>query len=206
MLEQPQKDDLTTKVKEGLSHEANQQVTDREIGYLAAMIEGEGTIALNLRKKSWNGWNGWGADVRIVVANTDSGIIQKCANILENMGIRPFIHTYDRKGMGKNGQWKDCVQIGVSKISEAYKLLILVIPELAGDKKHKAELIVTFLERRMARKGQRSAKGGQSWYDEQDWENLKEVYKYSDKSLPDGFLRDYTRSSENVADDIVQAS
>ncbi len=185
---------------------ANQQVTDKELGYLAAMIEGEGTIALNLRKKTWNGWNGWGADVRVVIANTDSGIIQKCAHILEKMGITANIRTYDRKGMGKHGQWKDCVQVVVAKISHAYKLLKAVIPELAGDKKHKAELIVEFLERRLTRKGQRSGKGGESWYDAQDWANVKAVYDSCGKKFPDGYPQRLHAFQPAKADDIVQTS
>lgn len=183
--------------------EANQQetVTDREIGYLAAMIEGEGTVAVNLREKHWNGWNGWGVDMTISISNTDEAIVQKCAGILRKIGINPYIHKYERKE-----PWKDCWQVRTSKLAQVAKLLPLVIPDLAGEKKRKSEMLLAFVERRMGRIGQRSKKGGASWYDEADYKAVFAIYDSMGKSLPNGFLRDYTHSFPRGNEDIVRSA
>lgn len=168
---------------------ANQQVTDKEIGYLAAMIEGEGTIALNIRTKKWKGWSGYGADLSIVIANTDKKVIDKCAGIITRLGIPPWIHCYQRA----HG-WKDCWQVRVSKIRQGAQLLEIVESALAGEKGDKARLVLKFLRHRITQ--MHSSVSGGSWYTKTDWDLLGAVYDFMKKPFPYGIPRDYTPSAK----------
>ena len=194
MLETP-KDDATTKVKSASYVPMdNQQATPAEIGYLAAMLEGEGTISLNVRKKRATKRNGTqGVDISLNIANTDPAIVQKCAAIIRSFGIEPYIHCYERKG-----GWKDCWHVVISRISSAAKLLPVLIPHLAGHKKHKAELVLSFLERRLSRTTARARKSGPVWYDEEDWNIVRKIYEHDGKDLSLKVPRDYTPPAELV--------
>ena len=195
MLEHP-KADATTQVKSASDITMdNQQATESEIGYLAAMLEGEGSIHLSVRKKKATNRNGSnGIDLVLCVANTDVAIIQKCAAIIRKYGIEPYIHCYERKE-----GWKDCWHVRVSRIAHAVVLLPALIPHMAGQKKHKAELIVEFLARRLSRTTNRS-NGGPTWYDQQDWDSVRKIYELEGKGEAFALKvpRDYTPPAEPI--------
>ena len=65
----------------------NQHVTPTtsQLGWFAGILEGEGSITLNVRRKEWKGWKGIGIDLQIQIVNTDGLIIEECAKILEGI-------------------------------------------------------------------------------------------------------------------------
>src|SRR6266478_5194035 len=66
----------------------NQQetgVADVDLGYLAAMIDGEGRIGMSM------GLNG--LQCAVVINNTNSANIEKCVRIYEALGINPHIYS-----------------------------------------------------------------------------------------------------------------
>ena len=169
----------------------NQQASATDYAWLAGIIDGEGSISMNVRKKSWNGWNGIGVDLSVKVTNTDSGIIDKCSTILEKMDINPHIFekatnpVYKKDGTSYSSN-KSILVLNVCKMSNILKLLTHLQEYLGGEKRTRARLIAKFIQNRLERKGGRSSKKGTSWYNGYDWETVKKFYEITGgKLLPE---------------------
>ena len=182
----------------------NQQemLNEFEIGWLAGIIDGEGSITLNVRKKHWKGWNGIGVDMKIIIVNTDGGIIDKVISIMNKICIEPHLlekgtnPIYSETGKTYHNPTKTMLVITISKMAELLKILNLIQPHLSGEKKHRASIIMKFIERRQGRETNRS-KGGATWYDKYDWQLVGEFYKLSGGNLlPEvqQYLNDHTHS------------
>jgi len=211
MLEHPKASE-TTKVK--LTDDVtmgNQQEnpSTEELAWLAGIIEGEGSISMNARKKSWNGWNGIGVDVNITIANTDSGIIYKSVGIFRKLGVEPKILEKDCNPIvGANGRTyhnpeKVIMYISVGKFASAHSILTAIIPFMAGQKLNRAKLMVEFIGRRMSKPKIRDYKGqSQSTYDQGDWALVSKFYDETGaKLLPEVrvILNDYTKGVSQEA-------
>ena len=178
--------------------------TEAQLGWFTGILEGEGSLTLNVRKKSWNGWNGIGIDLQLQIVNTDGYIIEECASIIEGIigspprimerGIIPDRMTTDGTIWRQN---KRMLIVGLSKMAHIKTVVDKIMPYMIGEKKARARIISKFIERRMTHKGEHT-KGGQSWYDGYDWSLVKDFYSISGGKLPDqveGIVRDYTQST-----------
>jgi len=207
MLEHPKACD-TTNVKD--SHDntmGNQQeiFNQADFAWLAGIIEGEGTIAMNARKKQWKGWKGFGVDLQIYITNSDAGIIEKSVNVLRSIGIEPLISERDSVPIRKEngGFYNSCktiMVVNVNRMSDIAKVLISIIPFMAGEKTSRARLMLKYIERRMSRQGQRSS-GGYSWGDNDDWKMVIDFYALQGKEFrPEvkEFLNEHTRLNHKV--------
>lgn len=181
----------------------NQQetLTQAEIGWLAGIIEGEGSITMNARKKQWKGWNGFGVDMQIYAVNTDAGIIEKSVSILRKMGVEPHIletKTVPIPHKRKDGTYcseKTIMYVNVNRMRDILTVINAIIDHMAGEKKSRASLIRQFIIRRIERKGQHT-NNGCAWMDNDDWNIVKDFYALKGCELkPEvkGFLNDHTR-------------
>lgn len=192
MLEHP-KDLSTTKVKlKGMDEMGNQQgtVTEGEIGWLAGIIEGEGSITMNVRKKSWKGWEGVGVDLTVCVANTDGGVIEKTNSILERLiGAQPRIvetvksPVYKKDGTAYVNLNKTVMQVHVNKMVHILTVLKAIEPHMGGEKRARARLAMKFVERRIAKKTGESVQQIAK-FDRYDWDTVREFYKLKNKPIP----------------------
>lgn len=172
----------------------NQQgtLTDAEAGWLAGIIDGEGSITLNVRRKSWKGWNGVGVDLQIMLVNTDAGIIHKAVSLVEKLiGSPPHLFEqktrdlYRQDGSAYRNAGKSLLHMSIAKMSHIKAIIEAIEPHLAGEKKARAALVHRFIVRRMARKGEHT-KDGPSWYDGYDWQIVREFYELKGgKLLPE---------------------
>jgi hypothetical protein len=170
----------------------NQQgtVTEGELGWLAGIIEGEGSITMNVRKKSWKGWNGVGVDLTVCVANTDAGIIEKANDIFAKLSSSSprIVETvkspiYKKDGSTYVNVLKNVMQVHVNKMNDIVLVLKAILPYMAGEKVARARLAIQFIERRMARKtGDAAQQAAQ--YDRYDWETVAEFYKLKNRPIP----------------------
>ncbi len=103
-----------------------------DIAWLAAMIEAEGSIILQM--PSSNGRH----LCRVQVTNTDDGILCEVRRILEEWLVFYSI----RLQSGKN---KPCYRIEVNRQMEAKFVLEKVLPYLKSDKKSKAVMFINFV-------------------------------------------------------------
>lgn len=181
--------------------------TIAQLAWLAGIIEGEGSITLNVRRKSWKGWEGIGIDLQIQVVNTDGYIIEEVANILRMIigkepkimerGAIPDRTTTDGTVWRQN---RAMMMVGVATMGGIQLVLQAIMPYMIGEKKARARIALQFIERRISHKGQRT-KDGSSWYEGYDWKLVADFYKISGGKLPDkvvGLVRDYMQSTATV--------
>jgi hypothetical protein len=168
--------------------------TQAEVGWLAGIIEGEGSIAMNARTKKWKGSRGCVVDLQVYAVNTDMGIIEKCARILRKFGVEP--HICERSGnpiprRDRDGAYhcaKTISVIQVSRMADILRVLAWIEPHLAGDKAARARLIREFITRRMGRRAGTAclpagtacpsadtARSG-SWMGPDEWQIVKDFY------------------------------
>lgn len=162
----------------------NQQVTKEEIGWLAGIIDGEGTVGMYYQnKKKYHTIN-----PSIEIVNTDPSILNKIMFILVRLDCTPYIQT-KKHNVKLNPNWKLSYNLKIQKQIKLRRLIPIILPYLTGIKKYKADLILQFLLSRM-NKGKPSNKD----------------YTEYEHKLIDEFrnLRDYTLDTFN-GEDIVQA-
>lgn len=177
-----------------------------ELGWLAGIIDGDGCISMNVRRKNWKGWNGIGVDMNVYVVNTDGGIIEKTVGILRKLGIEPHLFEnktvplYKKDGGSYHNPEKTIISVNVTRMADIIRILTSIQPYLGGEKKHRASLIAQFIERRISRQTNRS-KGGATWYDGYDWEIVDKFYAITGgKLLPEvrQLLNDQTQSRQDA--------
>lgn len=140
-------------------HGDNQQATpsESEIAWLAGLIEGDGTLALTVHERRQHEGSNPKISVLIRVYNTDAAIITKCVDILLRMGVGHYVEERDMKPMLKpdgEGTYHSpdpMLAVNVKKFADALVFLSRIRPWLFGDKAPRADLILKFLARRLAR-------------------------------------------------------
>jgi hypothetical protein len=179
-------------------------LSNTRLAWFAGILEGEGSITLNVRRKEWKGWKGVGIDLQIQIVNTDGYIIEECAKVLEGIiGSSPKIMERGRiadRTTTDGTVWRQnraMMVVGVSKMAHIKLVLDTIMPFMIGEKKARARLAAQFIERRLSRKGEHT-KQGASWYDGYDWQIVADFYAISGGNLPpevQGIVRDYTHSA-----------
>ena len=187
----------------------NQQgtLTDGELGWLAGIIEGEGSITMNVRKKHWKGWNGIGIDITVCVSNTHGRILERVADLLFRLtDSHPHINEFAKSPVYKSdgttylNPKTSIMNISVGRMTDILKVLHAIMPHMVGEKVGRARLMISFIERRLERKGDHAVRNGPSWYDAYDWETVAEFYRIKNKPLPpevQGLLNEYERTKQH---------
>lgn len=153
----------------------NQQATptEAEIGWLAGIMEGEGTLSMTLfKRKRRTGTlvsdiGNLAVTVHVRFYNSDAGIIKQVVSILKRMMVSHRITEREQRPMLKpNGEGHyvsrdPMLTVSIGNLVAAQSLLLRLRPWLYGTKAHRADLILDFIERRLARisgpRGGRSA-------------------------------------------------
>lgn len=111
-----------------------------DLVYLAAIIDGEGTITLERTgKRRLAGV--MGLSPKVIVANTNEAIIQHVVNILRRIGVNPHIKSQEA---GKYNRGKKMFWITVQGLSKAARVLEKIKPYLVG-KLAQTQLVLEFV-------------------------------------------------------------
>jgi hypothetical protein len=161
MLEQHQKTEVLPMEKSSV-HGVNQQetLTEEEIGWLAGLIDGEGSIIMSNRHKKIGKWEGKGVEVQVTMGNTDGGIVKKYIDLLRKIGINPYV--VERMPNQHGHLIRPIVYATISRMEHIKKLLEILEPNLAGEKKHRAKIMIEFVTKRISSK--------RGWYTKSDFE------------------------------------
>ena len=125
----------------------NQQVTEARIGWLAGIVDGEGSIMFGGTKR-----NDHHIYTPIVtICNTDPGMILEITKIYESFGIAFYIQHREGGSCTGNLGKKTLHQITVNRLSALSILLPLLIPSLIT-KRTKAVLMLQFVMKRLPKK------------------------------------------------------
>ena len=129
----------------------NQRLSDLQVGYLAGIMDGEGTITFVYHKSKTN--------VNVIhspvvflcaVANSNPLIIESVTSLLRALGIRHKVFTPKKEWNKKAKKRPYAVHVQGMDSAKAY---LKVIGEFLSGKKEQATLTLEYLERR--KEGQR---------------------------------------------------
>ena len=161
-------------------HRDNQQQTanDLEIGWLAGILEGEGSICLtismrNQRKQMLR------VTPKIIFTNSDFELMESVIGILDKAGVGKWVkHTKPNnvstlfKLNGKTTKkFKDMMYIYVTGMKRVKRLLDIVTPAMHGEKLERAIRLNQFIARRFE-KSVESKKAYNYKYDQEDVDNM----------------------------------
>lgn len=118
----------------------NPLTLENQLAYLAAMIDGEGTVTI----ERMGGWRkgverAKGLSPRLYVTNTNPAIIQYVVDIIRKIGVTPHIKTNFSGGRNKRCYW-----VSVQGLTKVRKVLEAVMPYMVG-KLTQAQLILEFI-------------------------------------------------------------
>ena len=130
--------------RKGFWKHVNLMLTEVQIGYLAATIDGEGSVSINKGKGCVSVVEGSQHRLapRITIGNTDFAFIQK---------IQRMVPGCLERGSRKNPKHKICYYFIINGISRVYPVLKAIRNELVVKRKQ-ADLVIEFCESRLKRK------------------------------------------------------
>ncbi len=184
-----------------MSDRENQQETasDGEIGWVAGIIDGEGSICLQINRRA-NRTQTLRVTPKVIVANTDSGIVERLAEILTKMGVGRYVmHSVpSNKGPLVKTATKPITYIHISGLKRVHKLLHLLEPWLAGEKKERCVRLKRFIDRRFEQ-AETLSMGPNYMYDEKDVDlmlSFMELTKSPSIEHIRRLLREYTQGAQ----------
>ena len=186
----------------------NQQQTcsEADLGWTAGILDGEGSILLFLGVRKAGKINN--VSPQVILGNTDKMMIENYVRILSQIGAGVHVSERIPKKGGVEGM--------TAKQAKKYKLLHIastvgfqrvqtllrpLIPHLVS-KREKAEIILKFIDQRLAKLRIVSADGRGKYsnrpYSREDYELMFEIMSMQHSKhthIIEGMLRDYTRSA-----------
>lgn len=129
------------------------RVSEADLGWVAGILDGEGSITMLVSARSLARRQAIRLQCRIIVANTDEGIIAKYTGILDRLGITQYVQHTRPKPVSVNGRsaYKEVMTVHVEGLERVRKVLVCVIPHLAGEKREKSVALLHFIKARLER-------------------------------------------------------
>jgi len=115
----------------------NQQVTDIEVGWLAGLIDGEGSFDLQ-HGHQWT--------PRITITNTDQRIVERAVDIIHRLDVGVYVWTQTKH----NPRHKPIKRLAIRGVKRVHAFLPKIAPALVG-KKDQAEKLLEFTSERLER-------------------------------------------------------
>ena len=130
---------------EAMAEMGKQQVTQIEIGWLAGMIDGEGYLGFQAYKTRNNHRS---VSVELSITNTDEQMILRLQNILQRIGVNPYINNSTYKIKHKPTH-KNVWKIVLHRMNKVLKVLEIVNPYLTGQKQERGKLVLEYCQSRL---------------------------------------------------------
>lgn len=140
---------------------------DTDLAWLAGIWDGEGSITMFSHTEK-NGSKK--LCPTCLVVNTDISIINEVRRILEELECKFVIHEFKPQKDHHKMQWR----ITSRNMGYIVKLLSAIGPYLKGEKKARAEILLSYCTQRM-QKTERTPHKGSTPYDETDWSYLAAI-------------------------------
>lgn len=175
--------------------ETQEKVSEADIGWLAGIIDGEGSISLAFGMVKGNKLNN--ISPRIDMGNTDKGLFDKYVRILKGLGCG--VHVSLKKPQSSKLVRNSIKPLWYARsvgFKRTKKILDIILSHLTGGKKMRAELILEFINTRLIKTGNaKTINYKRRVYDKEDYQNaLNVAYTMRTKYTPilERLLRDYT--------------
>lgn len=158
-------------------------VTDVEIGWLAGIIDGEGTIAFSVY--SAPRYRDIRVKPQIIVTNTDRPLIERVSQIMGRLGVGAHFQTREQRHPEgfKAVRYRPLHVVNVSGFKRTLRLLPFIIPYLVTSKKEKGELVLRYMQQRLAKT---AARGRWASLDIEDVTLMLEIVRFSGETSGKG--------------------
>ena len=111
---------------------------ETDLAWLGGIIDGEGSIPINLKPK-----RGGYHFCRIIIVNTDEGLVAEVKRILDNLVIFYTTHIKPRSDLASLTR-KTCYIIEVNRQREAIELAKLLLPYLKSYKRGRCLEVIEY--------------------------------------------------------------
>jgi hypothetical protein len=142
---------------------------NKKIAWLSAMFECEGCFTFQYNEQKKDGRIHSHISPRVIFVNSDFSMVDAVGAVMMELGFDPYQKPEFIGGLGK----KPKREIAYSGF-RCLPLLLMLRPEIVGEKKECVDCMIAFIERR--KKLQAEGKPKQK-YDEYDFELLRRVRK-----------------------------
>lgn len=120
-----------------------------EIGWLAGIVDGEGSIGLKRGKDKREGRTPMTYTPFIQITNCDFILLSEVKRILNQANIH--FYFWDGREKQRNEKWADSGNIAIGCLQECIKFLELMIPYLIA-KKERAIILLEFCQERLGKR------------------------------------------------------
>jgi hypothetical protein len=194
--------------------QAISEVTEAELGWLAGIIDGEGTVIVFLQMDRGKMV---GAHPQVIVGNTEKVMIDRIAEIVGRLGIGIYVtHREPKSVNGVSGtaksKYKTLHVASIVGFKRAGKLLQIIVPYLVTSKRERGEMILRYIETRSKRLYPNGVRqwAGRAKFTVEDLVMIRDIMattKTKHFAAIEERLRDLTRTQESsLLDDIVRAT
>ncbi len=170
------------------------------VGWLAGIIDGEGTVALSISRRAKRSQM-IRTTPEVMIGNTDPLIIERCIKAFEVIGVGHYARHERRPGGMVCGtmvkKFKPVTMLEVSGIQRTRTLLNAVRPFLAGEKAMRADLLLKFINGRIGYVAD-SKKARNVAYRQEDIDNALAFLRVTKTKNLDGIakiLNEHTREA-----------
>jgi hypothetical protein len=113
-----------------------------KLAWLVGIFEGEGSFSLSRSRKRYAFFN-----LNIRITNTDLMLLRECKEIAEKeIGIKTSINGRNKIIENRKPRY----DLLIYSLESGFKFLSAILPYLIGEKKAQAQLLIQFLNRRLA--------------------------------------------------------
>jgi hypothetical protein len=127
----------------------NQQATDAELGWLAGIIDGEGYLGMNVESehnyRPTHHTRQHSIKIEIKVTNCDPEIVVKTAQIMQKLGVNPYIR---QPAVDLKPNHKVHYEASIKRMAPVKRVLEAIRPYLVGSKAERADIILRFIQLR----------------------------------------------------------
>lgn len=173
------------------------------IGWLAGIIDGEGTVSLLISERKGNDARcNMRIQPRVTIGNTDEGIINRIIETLDMMGVGRYVKHERPKARnipGFNAN-KPVTTVSVDGFERLRLLLPVIIPHIAGEKRQRAEILNRYIVQRSER-AEREGKAANMSYTQEDVDILIEFLRLTRSKNIDrltALLNEHTREARQA--------
>lgn len=184
-----------------------QTVSNFEIGWLVGIIEGEGSITLQISKRAR--MQSLRVEPRVIITNTDQVLVEGALSILDRLGIGKWVmHTkannikHSAESLVKKS-YKDITYIHVTGFKRVARLLSICSQGMVGEKRKRAEVLLRFVKNRLETGGKNTS------YSEESVQLMLEFLRMTKTKNYDtvaGMLNEHTRDGRKRPETIAKFS
>lgn len=150
-------------------------ISDIELGWLAGMIDGEGTIAFSVYARDESRPEWVRVKPQVLVTGTEKPVIERAVELMKKLGAGAHFETREQRDPRWEGRYKPLHVATAAGFKRSAAVLRVVGPHLASVKKEKAEMVLRYIDQRLAK----TALAPHVAHDKADLELVVAIVKFS---------------------------